>query len=1146
MCGRRQFIVGLLVLAACCFGNAVPVQGQATSSDVSPNKVVPQPNEISTEQIQARLKKAEESKDLPEAVRLTLVETYKKILLQLKASDESSTRSTTFLKATHDAPNQLKQAKAELELPTDANAPVDENQPLAKMQQSLTQAEARLAELQKSLADLQADPKHRADRRVEIPKLQEAARKQLADVELLRAVKPPADENAEVTEANRLLHDARKRAADVELNSLEQELRFYEASVELQTARRDLAVVQVAQADQSVKAWRNAVNDRRRAETEQQAREARMTALHAHPAIKQLAKESADLTVVRQALADKIERATRDSDAVEKRLVDLDAEFAKVVDRVKRVGLTQAIGVLLRKQRESLRNIDAHHEDLEKRQAEISKTSLELVDLEDQRSPLADIDARTEFLIKELGDSVNSTERPLVQADIRQLLQTKRGYLDSLIADTNSYLDKLVEFDTRDRQLIRKAKDYATFCDEYILWIHSTDIVQSSDLPLLVQSLKWLTNLSEWKSVGVVLATDAASHPLTYILGVIVLLSLLFSQRTWKRMLRETGVEASKSFSTSFRPTALALVLTALNSITWPALLFVVGHRLSQLAGNSEFLNAVGRSTKILALLLLTLEFSRRVCAGGGLGEAHFGWLKDTQRKLRHVLRLLLVLGLPTAFVVLMVESQSSENAKRSLGRAGFLIGQALLIFSAHQVWMTMQAIALERSKRDTWLWSTNVRRIWYVTTVGAPVFLALLSILGYYYTAMQLELRLIATFWLMLSLTIVHATLMRGLLMAYRDLAVRRARERRANEAVTATAAVAMPGAESAIVPEATFRLSDINEQTRKLVRMAVIVALFTGMCLIWVEVLPALRVLRRVELWPHPFNILDTIATITPVPGTLTLSDAIIAALVALVTFAAARNISGLLELTVLRQLTLDSGVRYAVTAISRYVITVLGIIFTFGQLGIAWSHIQWLIAAVSVGLGFGLQEIFANFVSGLILLFERPIRIGDVVSIGDVTGKVTRIRMRATTITDWDLRELIVPNKELITARVMNWTLTATTARMTIKVGVVYGTDPDLAKRLMLEVANKNTAVLKDPPPHALFDDFGDSTLNFTLRVYLPSLDVFLQTRHELLTGIHAAFKKAGVELAFPTRDIHIRSSIEPVPREIAATSVQPPRS
>ena len=127
---------------------------------------------------------------------------------------------------------------------------------------------------------------------------------------------------------------------------------------------------------------------------------------------------------------------------------------------------------------------------------------------------------------------------------------------------------------------------------------------------------------------------------------------------------------------------------------------------------------------------------------------------------------------------------------------------------------------------------------------------------------------------------------------------------------------------------------------------------------------------------------------------------------------------------------------------TRLLRYAITAIGIIVTFGAMGLRWSGIQWLVAALSVGLGFGLQEIVANFVCGLIILFERPFRVGDVVTIGDQTGTVTRIQIRATTVTDWDRRELIVPNKEFITGKLINWSLSDPITRVVVPVGVAYG--------------------------------------------------------------------------------------------------------
>jgi potassium efflux system protein len=194
--------------------------------------------------------------------------------------------------------------------------------------------------------------------------------------------------------------------------------------------------------------------------------------------------------------------------------------------------------------------------------------------------------------------------------------------------------------------------------------------------------------------------------------------------------------------------------------------------------------------------------------------------------------------------------------------------------------------------------------------------------------------------------------------------------------------------------------------------------------------------------------------------------------------------------------------------------------------GTLGVTWDKVHWLIAAVSVGLGFGLQEIFANFVSGLIILFERPIRVGDIVTVDEVSGIVSRIRIRATVIVDWDRKELIVPNKEFITGRVLNWTLSDQMNRVVVNVGVAYGSDVGRVRDLLLKIAAENEFILRDPAPMACFDGFGDSSLNFVLRCYLPNLENRLAVTHDLHANIHNAFQAEGIEIPFPQRDLNVR--------------------
>jgi len=179
------------------------------------------------------------------------------------------------------------------------------------------------------------------------------------------------------------------------------------------------------------------------------------------------------------------------------------------------------------------------------------------------------------------------------------------------------------------------------------------------------------------------------------------------------------------------------------------------------------------------------------------------------------------------------------------------------------------------------------------------------------------------------------------------------------------------------------------------------------------------------------------------------------------------------------------------------------------------------------MGVGLGFGLQEIFANVVSGLILLLERPIRVGDLVTIGNVMGNVTHISFRATTVMAFDNEEIVVPNKELITGQVTNWTLGSPVTRINIPIGVAYGTDVDKVSEILLELANKDPEVLKIPAPAALFLAHGESSLDFELRVFLGNAGVRLSTRDRLNREVNKALARHGIEIPFPQRDVTIRS-------------------
>ena len=246
---------------------------------------------------------------------------------------------------------------------------------------------------------------------------------------------------------------------------------------------------------------------------------------------------------------------------------------------------------------------------------------------------------------------------------------------------------------------------------------------------------------------------------------------------------------------------------------------------------------------------------------------------------------------------------------------------------------------------------------------------------------------------------------------------------------------------------------------------------------------------------------------------------------------TIFAVRNLPGFLEVVVLHRFDLDSGTRYAYVTILRYTILAVGLVVAFSRIGVNWSELQWIVAALGVGLGFGLQEIVANFISGIIILFERPVRVGDLISIDNTIGTVSRIQIRAITITDPDNFEVLVPNKAFITGTVKNWSLTTPITRLVVKVGIAYASDVGVAQKILLDIAAAEESVLESPAPTALFLGFGDSSLELELRVFVGRIEHRLATLHNLHTAVHAAFRDAGIEIPFPQRDVHVHNRWDP---------------
>jgi small-conductance mechanosensitive channel len=261
---------------------------------------------------------------------------------------------------------------------------------------------------------------------------------------------------------------------------------------------------------------------------------------------------------------------------------------------------------------------------------------------------------------------------------------------------------------------------------------------------------------------------------------------------------------------------------------------------------------------------------------------------------------------------------------------------------------------------------------------------------------------------------------------------------------------------------------------------------------------------------------------------PLWLTVGDLITAALILTGTMVLLRNLPGLFEVAVFPRVRWDAGLCYVVLTLSRYLLLLIALWWSLAVLHLRWGSIQWIVAAASVGLGCGLQEIVSNFVSGLILLVERPISVGDFAGAGGQKGTVTRTTIRATTIQNLDNHTVIIPNKEFISGHVTNWTLSDTYVRVIVPVGVAYGSDIELVRRLLTAVVTTHPKVLRYPLPQVLFHAFGESALIWEVWIFVPSPRERFIIAKDLLLRIDALFQEHSVHIPFPQRDLHLRSA------------------
>jgi potassium efflux system protein len=1091
--------------------------------------------------VNARIEQVNGLKDLEASAKARLLDLYRKVQSSLDAIAASTEATERFRSAASDAPAETRRIRDALGQPAEPVKAVSlaPGAPLPDLEQQLQKQKADLAALENRVADLQKAVADTDSRPVALRQRLAEARREAEKAEEDRRAAPLPDDAPAVAEARRWMLDANAAALSAEVRMLEEELLSQPARLDLLRAQADQAAGRLEAAKAAYAALEEQVNDRRRAEAErakEEAKAAERDAAGKHPLLKHLAEQNAALGETLGAMASALAGMTAEQQATDQLARRIDEDFRNARKKLEVGGLSEALGRLLLQQKRTLPNPRDFARKESALEEVIGAAGLRQLQYSEERRALLNLDSYLDALLAPFPEA----ERAGIRAELQSLAASRRDLLDKAVSAQESYLRGLGELVFLYRQVQASASSYDQFLTERLLWIRSNPPVTPQMLTRLPAELADLFAPAVWRQTAAAAGDGLLVSPLLA-LGLVGTFALLSQRRRIRARLRATGKNVGKISTDSFPLTAQALGWTVLLAVGFPALLAVIGAAvlnqplpLPSVIGQMIFdrpltgaspTRSIGVAMQALALPLFILSNFRLLCLPGGVAQVHFRWTEATCRLLRRRIAALIATILPAAFVAILVIRHDSLRESSGLGVVIFAaISLSLSVFFYGVLHPSRGAVKGPLREHPRSLLA-RTRYLWFPLIVALPLSLTVLAMRGFLYTAGSVTTSMVQTVYLAIGLIIVHEVVVRWLLLVRRRLTLKALRERRVAERAAAEHEEAEEPTLQIEEPEVD--LAALSEESTKLLRAGIAIAGALGVWLIWSAILPALNVFNEITLWAYTTTV-DGVEKAEP----FTLADLGLGLVLVFITIVAVRRLPALLEIVLLHRLEITAADRFTITTLSRYGIATIGAVAVFNALGGNWSEIQWLIAALGVGIGFGLQEIVANFISGLIILFERPLRVGDAVTVGDISGVVSRIQIRATTITTWDRRELLVPNKEFITGRLLNWSLTDPITRIEVPVGVDYGADVKRAMQLMIEIAQKHPRVLEDPKPAVSFESFGDNSLMLYLRCFVASYDYRVSTRSELHAMLYEKFREAGIGIAFPQRDVHL-SAAEPLP-------------
>lgn len=1150
-------------------------QAQNTQSDENSFTPVKQDQDknVATElnSLKARVTSAELDDTQQKAVLaiLTVVES------NIKRSANSRKQITTNQQLADSAAiraSEMREALQKLddELPTTEPKPDDLVNVHAESRKLLEQAQAKLNAIQLTI-NIRREPSKTASTIENLQAQQKEQESKLSESRLLT-------ENALVAEATELELRSTTLCISAEIERLLAEKLMIEEEEKAGylIAANEYWATKVKRLSERSDLLQIKLEQQRRNETQQSENQAKAEVSKVPSVLKSFAEQNARVAELATSILEPLKKAQANLKAEQRELDQLQKQFVSTENRVKAVGLTASVGAYLRNRKSEIPLEGWLKPVLVDRLSEIEKYQSQQFDLQEGEQSLI-TDEVVNQAVADAGAELSESEQEPLKKAATDLVNRRRELLSQAIANHKDYLATLTQLQNTESELGNLTTTFHEYINERILWIRSNNLLLATvkrdraDLALF--------DSQNWLRLGQKLFEDVRRHILTCLLAICALVALFFDRIRMRKAIFANAESVSRGTNTAFWPTLETTVLTIAVALPIPLLLGLAGWRLANIVDGTELTIAVGRSMISAGWFFFLGETLRQICRKNGLADSHFGWMESTANKLNRELGWFVPFGAIASFVCSLLYLIDVHHETDTLERICFILAISAFAIFLFRTFHPQHGMFREYVAINPNSWMVQSRKIAFWLIMAIPASLIFMIVIGYYYSAIQMLSRLFSTLVMIVGLEVVRSLILRFVQLSRRKARIEQSRARLKAQSASdeseqshATSEMQRAADVEAFLTSENDALDENFERSRKLIAAGIAISWVLAIAMIWADVFPALKGLDRYVFWTttvdqvvadnsaantmlfsrtgsaiispvsngessidQPANVGETESQragsnsgqIAQIKKPVTLRNFLVAIFILCVSIFALKNLPAFIELVFLKHLPLEQSLRHAIRAISGYVILMIGVIAAGRAMYIGWNQIQWLATALTFGLAFGLQEIFANFIAGIILLLERPIRIGDIVQVDDITGVVTKIRIRATTIRNFDQKEFIVPNKDFITGRLLNWTLADKIVRQTIRVGVAYGSDVRKAKKIIQKISKSHSNVLDEPKTVVTFEEFGDSSLNLTARIFLKDFDAWWSTMDDINLAIDDEFKAAGIEISFPQRDLHLRT-------------------